>query len=119
MPITHQTRRRFAALAGLCSALALAGATNVAAYPVTPEGENLYADAGATQLAPAAAAGPAAMQRPSTPTEPLPDTTFASSGTDWRAVVSVVVAGGLVALAAFAVASVLNGHRRRSARAHG
>jgi hypothetical protein len=46
MSINHQSRRRFALLSGLCATLALIATSNVAAYPVTPEGEPLYADTG-------------------------------------------------------------------------
>ena len=47
MPIAHQTGPRLAVLTGVCMALALGGATHVAAYPVTPDGEPLYLDRGA------------------------------------------------------------------------
>ena len=46
MSFNHQSRRRFALLSGLCATLALIATANVAAYPVTPEGERLHAGTG-------------------------------------------------------------------------
>lgn len=45
MPINHHSTRRFA-LSVICATSALIATTNVAAYPVTAEGEPLYADTG-------------------------------------------------------------------------
>jgi hypothetical protein len=119
MPIAHQTGPRLAVLTGLCVALALGAATHVAAYPVTPDGEPLYLDRGAPQSSTGTPkpSGFGDLKRDRA-VDPLPATIATSSGTDWSRVVSVVAGAGFAALALIAAAFVLNGHRRRSARAH-
>jgi hypothetical protein len=126
MLIAHQTGRRLAVLTGLCVALTLGAATHVAAYPLTPDGEPLYLDRGAPQ---SSTATPMPNEfadlkrdwlamKSSRAVDPQRTTVVTSSGTDSSRMVSVVAGASLAGLALIAVALVLNGHRRRSARAY-
>jgi len=123
MRITHHPGHRLAGLVALCSMLAVLTATNAAAYPVGPDGENLYVEAQATQssLAPdpvlKSVDSGAAVSTPSD-TASLPAVEVSSTGTDWGAVLSVLAGAGIAALAVIAAALVLSGIRRRSAAAH-
>jgi hypothetical protein len=117
---THWIGRRLAVLIGLCLALALGSAAQVAAYPVTPEGEPLYLETGTptSSMAPEGIlAQDGGAPQSSTATDAVPVTDITSSGTDWSPAISIVVVAGLAALALLAAAFVLNGHRRRSAGA--
>ena len=49
MPSTHHSGPRVALLSGICATLALIATANVAAYPVTPEGEPLYGNTGSAR----------------------------------------------------------------------
>lgn len=126
MLIANRTGRRLTVLTGLCVALALGSAMQVAAYPVTPDGEPLYLDQGAPQSSTATPIQNEVVDlkrdwpatKSSRAVDPLPATIVRSSGTDWGRVVSVVAGASLAGLALIAAAFVLNGHRRRSARAH-
>ena len=118
----HQIGRRLAVLTGLCLTLALCSAAQVAAYPVTPDGEPLYLENGAPPSAVTPAAGSSigngGATRSSTATDAVPVTDITSNGTDWSTAISIVVVASLAVLALIAAAFVLNGHRRRSAGAH-
>lgn len=107
MTTTRRGQRRLAALTGLCVTVALVSASNVAAYPVTPEGEPLYAESVPTS-APAT----------EVPGNVVPITATASNGTDWSAVIAVAAGASVAALAVLAAALILTGLRRRSAGAH-
>jgi hypothetical protein len=116
----HQIRRRLAVLIGLCLALALGSAAQVAAYPATPDGEPLYLETGTptSSMAPEGILpqeGGATQSSIATDAAPVTDIT--SSGTDWSTAISIVVDASLAGLALLAAAFVLNGHRRHSAGA--
>ena len=121
---THQSgRRRRAAFAGLCVALALITAAPVAAYPITPDGEPLHLESATptSSMPPEGISPPhvvGAATQSSTATDPLPATDFASNGTDWSGAISVAALSALAALALIAVVFALTGRRRRSAGAH-
>lgn len=104
MRVDHSNGRRLAGLTGLCTAVALGTAAHVAAYPATPEGEQLYAVTGATEpwIAP----------------EPVPAAVVTSAGIDWSGVIALAAGAGLAALVVIAAAFVLTDHRRRSAGAY-
>ena len=104
---TLRGQRRLATLTGLCATVALVAAGNVAAYPVTPEGEPLYAETVPTS-APAT----------EVPGNVVPITATASNGTEWSAVIPVAAGASIAALAVLAAALILTGLRRRSAGAH-
>lgn len=117
---THHGRR-IAALTTICASLALVTSATVAAYPVTPEGEPLHLEAGATPQLPAtglATSGAASSGSTTTvPANVVPVQEISSSGTDW--IETALTAIAAVALLALAVAAfTLTGHRRGSARAN-
>ena len=118
MVITHQSRGRRAALAGLCVTFALAGATSATAYPSTPDGEPLHLEAAGTQTVatvdPAHPNAAAPGTGPSTPSNAVPLVDLSSNGTDWVATAMTAIAA-LALLALGAAAFALTGERRRSA----
>jgi hypothetical protein len=112
--LNHHIWRRLALLTGLCL-VSLVSTATVAAYPVTPEGEPLYVEAGT----PTSSMPPEGVDLPQNAgAEPVSATVVASSGTDWGGVIAVVAGVGLAALAFTAAAVALANHRRRSADAH-
>lgn len=104
---TRRGQRRLAMFTGLCVTAALVAAGNVAAYPVTPEGEPLYADTVSTSA-----------PLTEVPGNVVPITATASNGTDWSTVIPVAAGASVAALAVLAAALVLTALRRRSAGAH-
>jgi hypothetical protein len=115
---THQAGQRLAVLAALCLTLALMTAANVAAYPITPDGDPLYLGTAPTQqsLAPDPVLEPVdagAVTPQSTVSELSPIETVSSSAADWSSVISVIAGASLAALAVIAAAFVLTGRRNR------
>ena len=122
MPIIHQAPRRLAWLTALGSMLALVAAANVAAYPITPDGEPLNLDTGparsssvAPPVQPAPLGSGAALR---SKTNAVPIAEIASKDTDRSSAIAVLAVASLAALALIAAAFVLTGRRRKSARAH-
>ena len=116
MPITHQTGRRLAVVAGLAT-LALAAAPTVAAYPIAPDGEPLHLKAGETpSLAPDPVLKPidSGAGPKSTPVNVVPLAEISSSGTD-RLTTALMAISALAVLAVAVSAYALGGPRRGSA----
>ena len=118
MLITHRGRR-LVVLTTTCALLSLASVATVAAYPITPEGEPLHLEAGATPTLPASASATSDVMRSgaatSTPANAVPLAEVSTNGTDWVETALTVMAA--IALLALAVAGMtLPGHLRGSAR---
>ena len=119
--LTTHRGRRLVALTTICASLALVTSATVAAYPITPEGEPLHLEAGATPTLPATASSTSDVTRtgpaPSTPVNAIAVREISSNGTDWVAT-GLTAMASLALLALAAAAFTLTAHRRGSARAN-